>query len=228
MPKEKEPEGVAVFAPQPSRIGAVGMAIMDTLAEDAQKIIDVQSGANLLEVEEYLNNRQAVKAGESGVCDRCAFVRTSYGRVRLALRSLHKHRPLSLRPIVPRRHPQGQAEANGHGAPERRLPHGAGILSARGPVGLFEAMRPSPRQHASVQGTRLRLCAGLGPARPRSRVRVVAAAGWCRCSSSYPCVQRHPDDTAHSSTPSRLSVSASAALLRPTREGERASLFITR
>ena len=64
MPKEKEPEGVAVFAPQPSRIGAVGMAIMDTLAEDAQKIIDVQSGANLLEVEEYLNNRQAVKAGE--------------------------------------------------------------------------------------------------------------------------------------------------------------------
>ena len=64
MPKEKEPEGVAVFAPQPSRIGAVGMAIMDTLADDAQKIIDVQSGADLLEMEEYLNNRQAVKTGE--------------------------------------------------------------------------------------------------------------------------------------------------------------------
>ena len=59
---EKE-EGFAVFAPNPVKIGSVGLALMDSLAENSSKIIDVQSGSNVLEMEEYLNNRAAVKTG---------------------------------------------------------------------------------------------------------------------------------------------------------------------
>jgi hypothetical protein len=60
--KEKG-EGWAVFTHDTRQMGAVGLAFLDSLAESSEKIIDVNSGEDILQMEEYLNNRGNVKRG---------------------------------------------------------------------------------------------------------------------------------------------------------------------